>query len=194
MYKTIRVYFKFRVPFTYNSTFITASMEKMQKEREESAKQEVEDKVRLEEDKERLVKVEIDKKREEEEAVLAEVDEKRKKQRGERLKKREEKRGDSWISGDDEMSINDSDLKTEIKEEDCKEDKIFDKPMSSTVSSSMTTTMTTNILDQIKGELKSEVKDETDTKCSDKKPGDSLLTSINHKVTIWLLNIGRQSV
>ena len=122
--------------FHVNSYFFTASIEKIQKEREESAKQELEDKRRLEEDKERLVKVEIEKKRQEEEAVLAEEDEKRKKQREERLKKREEKRGDSWISGDDEMSINDSDLKTEFKEEDCKEDTYFDKAMSTTVSSS----------------------------------------------------------
>ena len=172
--------------YIHSNFYITASIEKLQQEREQSAIQELEDKRRLEEDKERLAQVEIEKKRQEEEAVLAEEDEKRKKQREERLKKREEKRGDSWISGDDEMSINDSDLKTEIKEEDCKEHINFDKNITCTDSSSMPTVMTTNVLDQLKGEMKSEVKDEIDTKCSDKKPGESLLASINHKVQIKL--------
>merc|ERR1712140_111344 len=99
-----------------------AAIEKMQKAREEAKITEMEDKKRIEDEKERLEKEEIDKKREEEEAILAEEEEKKRKQRENRLKKREEKRGDSWISGEDDVSMNDSDLSIKIKEENLKEE------------------------------------------------------------------------
>ena len=53
----------------------------------------------------------------------------------------------------------------------------------------MNAIVSTENFNEIKGEIKSEVKDEIDTKCSDKKPGDSLLASITHKVQILLQNI-----
>merc|ERR1712241_590637 len=98
-----------------------ASIEKLQKEREDMKQQKIDEKRRSEEETDRLAKEESEKKRQDEEAVLAEEEEKKK--REERLKKREEKRGDTWISGDEETALNDSDLKKEIKEEqDCKEE------------------------------------------------------------------------
>ena len=121
----------------------------------------------------------MEKKREEEELVLAEEDEKRKKLREDRLKKREEKRGDSWISGEDEASLNDSDSSMKIKQEDIKEE---GNDSFSTEKTNLSTVKEFECTSEVKSEIKSEVKDEKDTKSFDKKPGDSLLTAVNHKV------------
>merc|ERR1712203_580763 len=112
--------------------------------------------------------------------VLAEEDEKRKKLREDRLKKREEKRGDSWISGEDEASMNDSDSSMKIKQEDIKEE---DNDSSSKEKTNLSTVKELECTSEVKSEIKSEVKDEKDTKIFDKKPGDSLLTAVNHKPT-----------
>ena len=127
-----------------------------------------------------MAKVEMDKKREEEEIVLAEEEEKKRKQRENRLKKREEKRGDSWISGDDDVSMNDSDMSIKVKEENLKEE-INDDNITS-VKPDINTMKQLEDITEIKSEIKPEVKDEIDSKSFDKKPGDSLLASVSHKV------------
>ena len=121
----------------------------------------------------------MEKKREEEELVLAEEDEKKRKLREDRLKKREEKRGDSWISGEDEASMNDSDSSMKIKQEDIKEE---DNDSFSKEKTNLSGVKELECTTEFKSEIKSEVKDEKDTKSFDKKPGDSLLTAVNHKV------------
>ena len=160
-----------------------AAIEKIQKGREEARIQELEEKKRIEEEKQQLAKEEMEKKREEEELVLAEEDEKRKKLREDRLKKREEKRGDSWISGEDEASMNDSDSSMKIKQEDIKEE---DNDSFSTEKTNLSTVKEFDSKSEVKSEIKSEVKDEKDTKSFDKRPGDSRLTAINHKVHKFL--------
>ena len=155
----------------------------MQQKRADLLKQELEEKMREEENKDRIKNEETEKIQEAEDAVLAEEEEKRKKQREVRLKKREEKRGDSWISGDDEVAVSDSELKTEIKAEDFKKespDEIVSNNLTTT-----NTTITTDGLSDIESQMKQEIKDEVDIKCSDKKPGDSLL-ALTNKVKLHL--------
>ena len=154
----------------------------MQQKRADLLKQELEEKMREEENKDRIKNEETEK-IQEEDAVLAEEEEKRKKQREVRLKKREEKRGDSWISGDDEVAVSDSELNTEIKAEDFKKespDEIVSNNLTTT-----NTTITTDGLSDIESQMKQEIKDEVDIKCSDKKPGDSLL-ALTNKVKLHL--------
>ena len=162
-----------------------ASIEKLQKEREDMKQQIIDEKRRSEEETDRLAKEESEKKRQDEEAVLAEEEEKKKKKREERLKKREEKRGDTWISGDEETALNDSDLKKEIKEEqDCKEENDDGhETLPEERGSPANVNSSSSNLNEIKSEIKSEIKDDPDTKCSDKKPGDSLLAPFNKPTT-----------
>merc|ERR1712223_867212 len=151
-------------------------IEKIQKDREEERIKKLEEKRRIENEKERLVKEEIDKKLEEEELIQAEEDEKKRKLREDRMKKREEMRGDSWVSGEDEGAMNDSDISVKIKEENTDE-------CASNEKSDFQTMKQFESVNDIKTEIKSDVKDEIDSKNFDMKPGDSLLASVNHKPT-----------
>ena len=83
------------------------------------------------------------------------------------------------------MQISNCDENTEIKQEDCKDDKNFENDTFTAGTTAMNTIVSTQNFNEMKGEIKSEVKDEIDTKCSEKKPGDSLLASITHKVQIF---------
>ena len=153
----------------------SAAIEKIQKDREEERTKKLEERRRIENEKERLVKEEIDKKLEEEELIQAEEDEKKRKLREDRMKKREEMRGDSWVSGEDEGAMNDSDISVKIKEENTDE-------CASNEKSDFKTMKQFESVNEIKTEIKSDVKDEIDSKNFDMKPGDSLLASVNHKV------------
>ena len=157
----------------------SAAIERIQKAREEAEIMKMEEKQRINDEKERLAKEDLDRKREEEELVQAEEEEKKRKLREDRLKKREEKRGDSWISGEDEVSLNESDLSTTIKKEDLKEENSDDF---STKETDLNKIKQIDSVNEVKTEIKSEVTDEIESKINDKKPGDSLLTTINHKV------------